>query len=67
MALLAGMVAASFVVRPDFTRNFGAHPALLIAPIVTLVAAVALMLFRMRNDDLRTFVEKHRVTEAVPR
>lgn len=56
MALLAAMVAASFVVRPDFTRNFGEHPALLIVPIVTLVAAVALLLFRMRNDDLRAFV-----------
>lgn len=56
MALLAAMVAASFVVRPDFTRNFGGHPALLIVPIVTLVAAVALLLFRMRNDDLRAFV-----------
>lgn len=56
MALLAAMVAASFVVRPDFTKNFGEHPALLIVPIVTLVAAVALLLFRMRNDDLRAFV-----------
>ena len=26
MALLAAMVAASFVVRPDFTRNFVAYP-----------------------------------------
>lgn len=56
MALLAAMVAASFVVRPDFTRNFGEHAALLIVPIGTLVAAVALLLFRMRNDDLRAFV-----------
>ena len=56
MALLAAMVAASFVVRPDFTSNFGEHAALLIVPIVTLVAAVALLLFRMRNDDLRAFI-----------
>lgn len=56
MALLAAMVAASFVVRPDFTRNFGEHPALLIVPIVTLVAAVALWRFRTGNDDVRAFV-----------
>lgn len=56
MALLVALVAASFVVRPDFTRNFGAHALLTIVPIVTLVAAVAMMFFRARNDDLRAFL-----------
>lgn len=56
MALLAAMVAASFVVRPDFTRNFGAHPVLVVAPIVTLLAAVAMPWFRSRNDDRRAFL-----------
>src|SRR3972149_5950543 len=56
MALLAAMVAAGFVVRPGFTSNFGEPAALLIVPIVALVAAVALWLFRMRNHDLGAFV-----------
>lgn len=56
MALLAALVAASFVVRPDFTRNFGEHPVLLLVPVITLLAAVAMLLFRRRDNDLRAFV-----------
>jgi cytochrome bd ubiquinol oxidase subunit II len=56
MALLAAMVAASFVVRPDFTRNFGEHALLLIVPLGTLAAAIALLLFRRQNDDLWAFL-----------
>jgi cytochrome d ubiquinol oxidase subunit II len=56
MALVASLVAASVVVRPDFTRNFGAHPLLVIVPAITIAAAAAVLLFRMRNDDLRAFV-----------
>lgn len=55
MALVAAMVAASFVVRPDFTRNFVAHPWLFAVPLGTLSAAVAIVRFRRRADDLRAF------------
>ena len=56
MALLAALVGASFVVRPDFTRNFGEHAVLVLVPAVTVAAAVAVFWFRTRNDDLRAFV-----------
>jgi cytochrome d ubiquinol oxidase subunit II len=56
MALLAAMVAASFVVRPDFTTNFGAHPVLIVVPVLTLIAAAAMPILRQRNDDLRAFL-----------
>lgn len=36
--LLVAMVAASFVVRPDVTRNFVEHPWLVIVPLVAIVA-----------------------------
>lgn len=39
-ALLAAMVASSFAVRPDFTRNFTAHPVLLLWPAAALTALV---------------------------
>ncbi len=55
MALLVALVAASFVVRPDFTRNFGAYWFLGLIPLATAGAAVALWLFRRRDDDLRAF------------
>jgi cytochrome d ubiquinol oxidase subunit II len=56
VALLAAMVAASFVVRPDFTRNFGAHPWLLVVPLAGLAAALAIPIFQRRLDDLRAFL-----------
>jgi cytochrome d ubiquinol oxidase subunit II len=56
MALLAAMIAASFVVRPDFTRNFGDHPFLAAAPLLTLVAAAAIKWFQRKQEDLRAFL-----------
>jgi cytochrome d ubiquinol oxidase subunit II len=56
MLLLAGMVAASFAVRPDFTRNFLAHPWLGVVPLLTAVAAAAVKYFQRRQDDLRAFL-----------
>jgi cytochrome d ubiquinol oxidase subunit II len=55
MALLAAMVAASFVVRPDFTANFVEYPWLLIAPAVTVAAAGAVKYFQRRQDGGRAF------------
>ena len=56
VALLAAMVAASFVVRPDFTHNFAAHPVLVIAPLVGLLASIAVPYFRTRGDDRGAFL-----------
>jgi cytochrome d ubiquinol oxidase subunit II len=56
MVLLAMVVAASFVVRPDFTRNFGAHPLLLVIPVATAIAAGAIKYYQRRADDLRAFL-----------
>lgn len=53
--LLAAMVAASFVVRPDFTENFTRHPGVLIIPGWTL-AALALTRYYVARDDRRAFV-----------
>jgi cytochrome d ubiquinol oxidase subunit II len=55
-ALLAAMVAASFVVRPDFTRNFVAHPWLIILPLVAVAAGAAVRVYRRRADDVRAFI-----------
>jgi cytochrome d ubiquinol oxidase subunit II len=56
MALLAAMVAASFVVRPDLTRNFVVHPWLAIVPLVTLGAALTIKVQQRRANDRRAFV-----------
>jgi cytochrome d ubiquinol oxidase subunit II len=54
-ALLAAMVAASFAVRPEFTRNFTAHLWLLIVPVLTLAALIGTRMFAGR-DDSRAFL-----------
>jgi cytochrome d ubiquinol oxidase subunit II len=54
--LLLAMVAASFVVRPDFTRNFASHPWLTVVPLFTVAAAAAVPYYRRRRDDLRAFL-----------
>lgn len=56
MGLLAAMIAASFVVRPDFTRNFLAHPWLDLVPLLVGGAAFAIRVYQKREDDLRAFV-----------
>jgi cytochrome d ubiquinol oxidase subunit II len=55
VALLVAMVAASFVVRPDFTANFARQPLLLAFPVLALGSAVAFPLFRARGADTRAF------------
>jgi len=42
LALLAAMVAASFVVRPDFTANFSRWPVLWIFPLTAIAGALFL-------------------------
>lgn len=54
--LLASMIGASFVVRPDFTRNFLAHPWLLGIPSFTAASALAVKYCQRRNDDRGAFV-----------
>jgi len=56
MAMLAAMVGASFVARPDFTRNFSQHPALLAWPVVAIVALMVNRLATARNDARRAFI-----------
>jgi cytochrome bd ubiquinol oxidase subunit II len=56
LGLLVAMIAASFVVRPDFTRNFISYPWLLVFPGITCAAAVAGRTARRREDDRRAFV-----------
>lgn len=55
-ALALAMVAASVVVRPDFTRNFTRWPALTLVPALALAAIVALRVSWARSEDLRTFL-----------
>lgn len=55
-ALVAAMVAASFLVRPDFTRNFIAYPLLLVWPAAALAALVMVRLAIARRIDRRAFI-----------
>jgi cytochrome d ubiquinol oxidase subunit II len=56
VALLIAMVGSSFAVRPDFTRNFAAHPTLLLAPILVLAALAVNRISVARRMDRRAFV-----------
>ena len=53
--LLGAMIAASFVVRPDFTRNFTQYPLLLVVPAFTL-ASLGLTRYFVGRDDRRAFL-----------
>ena len=55
MALLAAMIAASFIVRPDFTANFVRYPWLLLAPVATAAGAIAVKYFQGQQADRRAF------------
>jgi cytochrome d ubiquinol oxidase subunit II len=56
IALLAAVVMASFVVRPDFTRNFTGRPWLAIVPLVATGGAAMIRVYLRRNDDRRAFL-----------
>lgn len=55
VALVLCMVAASFLVRPDFTRNFASHPLLIAVPLLA-VAALAAARRSIGRDDRRAFL-----------
>lgn len=55
-ALLAAMVGASFAVRPEFTRNFVAHPAMVILPAIAVLSLAEVRRAHGRKHDRRTFI-----------
>jgi cytochrome d ubiquinol oxidase subunit II len=55
VVLLAAVVAASFVVQPDFTANFGRWPLLLAFPLAAAGAAAAVPLLHRRGRPGATF------------
>jgi cytochrome d ubiquinol oxidase subunit II len=56
IVLLGVMVAASFVVRPGFTANFGRWPWLVIFPLLAVGAATWIGYARSRRDDRGVFI-----------
>ena len=54
--LLVAMVASSFIVRPDFTRNFTAAPILFVFPAAVITALLANVLSVRRGADRRAFL-----------
>ena len=56
VAMPALMVLASFIVRPDFTRNFAERPWLLLFPSFGIAAIAGVRVFQSRHDDLRAFL-----------
>jgi cytochrome bd ubiquinol oxidase subunit II len=56
IALLAGMIAASFAVRPDFTRNFGAYPPLIAVPLLTIGGIAYCRFAHARRNERGAFL-----------
>jgi cytochrome d ubiquinol oxidase subunit II len=54
--VLLGMIAASFVVRPDFTRNFARYPLLGVWPAIAVGGLVANRRAIGRRDDRSAFI-----------
>lgn len=54
--LLVAMIGASFVVRPEFTRNFTASPVLFLVPIAAVGALAVNFAAVRRGDDRRAFL-----------
>jgi cytochrome d ubiquinol oxidase subunit II len=55
-ALVLAFVAASFVVRPDFTANFARWPWLVLFPVAAAGAFVAAFVLQRRPGDLAPFL-----------
>jgi cytochrome d ubiquinol oxidase subunit II len=56
LLLLAAMVSASFIVRPDFTRNFARYPWVIVFPLGTVAAAFSMKRALGRCRDLAAFL-----------
>ncbi len=56
VVLLIAMVGASFVVRPDFTRNFNRWPVLFVVPLLAVVGVAGIRVFLSRGEDTKTFL-----------
>ncbi len=56
IVLLVAMVGASFIVRPDFTHNFGAYPLLLALPLVTIGGIAYCRFAHARGNDTGAFL-----------
>ena len=54
--MLAAMIAASLIVRPDFPRNVGRYPWLIVFPIAAAGAAGAVKYYQQRIADLHAFL-----------
>ena len=54
--VLLAMIAASFFVRPDFTRNFTTYPLLWVWPVMTVGSFVVNRLALVRGDDRGAFL-----------
>jgi cytochrome bd ubiquinol oxidase subunit II len=56
IALLAVMVGASFLVRPDFTDGFLRRPLLFVFPVAAVAALLLNRLALLRREDRRAFI-----------
>lgn len=54
--LLGAMVAASFIVRPDFTANFRRWPWLMLFPLLAVGAAIGIRYAAARRSDRGVFI-----------
>jgi cytochrome d ubiquinol oxidase subunit II len=54
--LLVLVVAASFVVRPDFPANFRSAPVFLLVPLAGLACFVMVSVYRRKGLEKRTFL-----------
>jgi len=64
-ALVAAIVAASFAVRPDFTRNFTQYPVLLIWPAAAAAGLAANRFWTARRLDRHAFLASSGYIAAV--
>ena len=55
-ALLVAMIAASFKVRPEFTRNFAAQPLLILIPAIAVMSLIEVRRAHRGQNDRRMFV-----------
>lgn len=55
-ALLVAMIGISFIVRPEFIRNFIAWPVLFVIPLAAVAALVVNRLAVLKGNDARAFL-----------